>query len=165
MFGKGQNSPTKVLSLDWIEVESRIKKICNQLLKPINELATESKVELKREQVKLTNVQIDTEKLNNAVFYKNNKSSRNVFNVMTDEIYEMRANQVQHMKKTSATLEIFAQQIRDMQGNVLSYNAKVASWEDQLKMHKSAVEKTRVGIEKLVEEMQANLTQSHTSLN
>ena len=39
-------------------------------------------MELKREQVKLSNVQIDTEKLNHAVFYRNNKSSRNIFNVM-----------------------------------------------------------------------------------
>ena len=47
-------NPSKVHSLDWKDVEARIKKICNSLLKPVAEMANNSQIELKREQVKLS---------------------------------------------------------------------------------------------------------------
>lgn len=59
----------KVHQLDWYDVESRIKQICSSMLKPISVIATESKTGLERETKRLEKCLIDTEKLNNAVFF------------------------------------------------------------------------------------------------
>ena len=59
----------KVHQLDWYDVESRIKQICSSMVKPISVIATESKTGLERETKRLEKCLIDTEKLNNAVFF------------------------------------------------------------------------------------------------
>lgn len=40
----------KVHQLDWFDVETRVKHICNAMLKPVAEMALNSKQELQREQ-------------------------------------------------------------------------------------------------------------------
>ena len=42
-------------------------------------------------------MQIDTEKLINAVFYRQSKN-KNIFNIMSDDITEMKAQMLQHEK-------------------------------------------------------------------
>ena len=91
----------KVHQLDWFDVESRIKMICNDMMKPIAEIATESKSILEKEQARLDNCLKDTSKLNNAVFYKV-KRNKNIFHVMHDEITELKANEIRHEKTISA---------------------------------------------------------------
>ena len=91
----------KVHQLDWFDVESRIKMICNDMLKPIAEIATNAKTILEKEQARLDHCLSDTNKLNNAVFYKV-KRNKNIFHVMHDEITELKANEILHEKTITA---------------------------------------------------------------
>ena len=49
---------------------------------------------------------------------------------MQDEVVELKANEISHSKKTTATLEVMARQIRDMKLAVGSCTTKVDSWEE-----------------------------------
>ena len=65
--------------------------ICNDMIKPIAVMATESKTTLEKEQSRLEHCLSDTSKLNNAVFYKQRRH-KNIFHIMQDEITELKAN-------------------------------------------------------------------------
>ena len=76
------------------------------MLKPISELATESKATLEKESSKLQKTMIDTDKLNNAVFFTKRKT-KNIFHVVLDDITEVKSKQIQHEKITTAQLDSF----------------------------------------------------------
>ena len=73
----------KVHSLDWFDVESRIKLICNDMLKPIAEVSTEAKTGFESQKSKLDKYSRDTEKLMDAVFYSKRKT-KNIFSILQD---------------------------------------------------------------------------------
>lgn len=100
-------------------------------MKPIAELATETRVDLKSEQAKLLNNQVETDRLINAVFYRN-RSHKNIFTVMLDEITLVKANEKQHVKATTAQLDVFSRQIDDMQRALASQQTTVDSFQTQL---------------------------------
>ena len=64
----------KVHQLDWFDVESRIKYICNEMIRPVADIATTAKTTAEKDNIRLEQTMIDTEKLNNAVFYKARKA-------------------------------------------------------------------------------------------
>ena len=61
------------------------------------ETAGTCRAEQKKDQARIENMQIDTEKLINAVFYRQSKN-KNIFNIMSDDITEMKAQMLQHEK-------------------------------------------------------------------
>lgn len=69
--------------------------ICNDMIKPIAEIAYESKTTLEKESSRLEHCLSDTNKLNNAVFYKQRRH-KNIFHVVQDEVTELKANQIKH---------------------------------------------------------------------
>ena len=77
-------------------------------------MAKSAKTGLEREAQKLTKCIEDTDKLNNAVFYRARRN-KNIFHVMHDEITEIKALEVQHEKTTSAQLQAFERKIEDLQ--------------------------------------------------
>ena len=83
----------KVHQLDWFDVESRMKIICGEMLMPIAKMAKAAKTGLERETTKLLKCIEDTEKLNNAVFYRARRT-KNIFHIMQDEITDIKALEV-----------------------------------------------------------------------
>ena len=69
--------------------------ICNDMIKPIAEIAYESRTTLEKESSRLEHCLSDTSKLNNAVFYKQRRH-KNIFHVVQDEVTELKANQIKH---------------------------------------------------------------------
>lgn len=63
----------------------------------------------------------------NAVFYKTRKQ-KNIFNVMNDNITELKAMEVQHEKKTTAQLEAFNRQLEDMGMTISNHTTTVDSF-------------------------------------
>lgn len=80
----------KIHQLDWFDVESRIKMICGDMLRPVAEIASSSKTTLEKECSRIEKCLIDTDKLNNAVFY-NKRRTKNIFHVVLDDITELKA--------------------------------------------------------------------------
>ena len=80
------------------------------MLKPVASMAKNAKIGIEREASKLTKVFEDTEKLNNAVFYRARRN-KNIFHVMHDEITEIKALEIQHEKTTTAQLDEFKRQM------------------------------------------------------
>jgi len=83
----------KVHALDWYDVESRIKLICNNMLKPVAEVATIAKYELESQQSKLDKYSDDTEKLMDAVFFRS-RNKKNIFHILQDQVTELKANEI-----------------------------------------------------------------------
>ena len=103
----------KVHQLDWFDVESRIKLICNEMVKPVAEIAGQTKAHLDREAVTIMNLGRETERLSDAVFYRS-RTQKNIFNVMADEVTEIRAMEARHEVETTAKLMAFERQLKDM---------------------------------------------------
>lgn len=98
--------------MDWYDVESRIRQICNEIIGPIAEITTESRAELNSEQIKLKNVKLNIEKLNEAIFYKDGE--KNAFTEMIDQITDLKASKIRHEKQTKAAMNAFSRQIAAM---------------------------------------------------
>lgn len=64
------------------------------MIRPVEVLANNTSKDVQKEKVKLTNCLNDTEKLTNAVFYRNKNQNKNIFNQMRDEITELKGNEV-----------------------------------------------------------------------
>ena len=90
-----------------------MKIICGEMLMPIAKMAKAAKTGLERETTKLHKCIEDTDKLNNAVFYRARRT-KNIFHIMQDEITDIKALEVQHEKTTTAQLEAFGREVEDM---------------------------------------------------
>ena len=64
-------------------------------------MAKNAKAGIEREASLIEKVSEETEKLNNAVFYRARRN-KNIFHVMHDEITEIKALEIQHEKSTTA---------------------------------------------------------------
>lgn len=73
----------KVKELDWFDVESRIKLICNEMLTPIATIASDAKTTLESQQGRLEKYSRDTEKLLDATFYQR-RNKKNIFHELKD---------------------------------------------------------------------------------
>ena len=71
----------KVLQLDWFDVESRMKKIVTDMTNPLSENLQNYKNRLTKQELALQINQEETQKLNSAVFHKN-QAHRNIFHIM-----------------------------------------------------------------------------------
>ena len=52
-----------ILKLDWYDVEARMKRICQTIIKPVADIASTTRSEQKRDQERLENMKLDTDKL------------------------------------------------------------------------------------------------------
>ena len=100
----------------------------------------------------------------NAVFYRQ-RTHKNVFNVMLDEVTQLKADRIEHAQKTTSQLEAFSRQVHDMQLTMGSQGALVDNFQTQLEKTREAIEGTKNGLESIINKMQDNQTSSHTSLN
>ena len=105
--------------------------ICNDMIKPVADIATEAKTILEKEQARLENCLQDTNRLNNAVFYKTRRT-KNIFHVMHDEITELKANEIQHEKMIGAQIEAFGRSIDDMNLLMGNHTKAVEGFQEQL---------------------------------
>ena len=96
----------KIHQLDWFDVESRIKMICSDMIKPTVKISNENRAILEREQAILAKNVEETDKLTGAVFYRKTKG-KNIFHVMQDEITDLKAREKQHEKTVTAQLDSF----------------------------------------------------------
>ena len=154
----------KVKDLDWYDVESRIKLICNKMLTPIATIANDAKTALETQQGKLEKYSRDTEKLLDATFYRTRKH-KNIFYVLQDQVNELKANEIQHEKTVTAQLESFGRSIEDMNFTIGNHQKAVDGFQSQLDMTRGQILKTQESTHKLLTEMQDKLTKSHTDLN
>ena len=100
----------------------------------------------------MTNSQVEIEKLVNAVFFRN-RTHKNIFNVMQDEITELRAQEIQHEKTTTAQLESFNRTIQDMKRKLTSQQKFVDNFQDQLDKTRESTDNVKRGLEDLMKEM------------
>ena len=122
--------PSKVLTqykihqLDWFDVESRVKMICSEMIKPTVKISNENRAILEREQAILAKNVEETDKLTGAVFYRKTKG-KNIFHVMQDEITELKASQQMHEKTVTAQISSFERQVEHMSLTIKNHSTLV----------------------------------------
>ena len=127
---KVKQPPSKVLTqykihqLDWFDVESRVKMICSEMLKPTVKISNENRAILEREQAILAKNVEETDKLTGAVFYRKTKG-KNIFHVMQDEITNLKASQQAHEKTVTAQISSFERQVEHMSLTIKNHSTLV----------------------------------------
>ena len=111
------------------------------MIKPVSSIASESKTQIEKETKRLEKCLIDTEKLNNAVFY-NKRRNKNIFHVMHDEVTELKAKEIQHEKTTDAQIDAFNRQMEDMNLQMSNHTTTVEGFQEQL-------DQTRISIDNM----------------
>lgn len=77
--------------LDWYDVETRIREVCESLLAPVAEVTGQNNVSCHTIDLRLQKMEKETNALNNAVFYDRNKQN-NIFYDMKDQITQLRGD-------------------------------------------------------------------------